>query len=200
MQEIWKAIPGFEGLYEASDLGRIRSLDRLVMRADGRTRQHRGKVLKQTPMSGYLMVSLSVSAVRTVDLVHRLVASAFCRKPEGCEVINHLDADKSNNVPTNLEWTTSKQNTAHAVGLGLMNTPLGSRKGLAKLTEHDVEQIIRRLCAKEMQKDIASDYGVAPPIIANINLGKAWRHVVVAECGTPPYHLRRPILQDYAQE
>lgn len=200
MQEVWKAIPGFEGLYEASSLGRIRSLDRLVVRVDGRTRRQCGRVLKQTPMSGYLMVSLSVSAVRTVDLVHRLVASAFCEKPDGCEVINHLDADKSNNVPTNLEWTTSKKNTAHAVGLGLMNTPLGSRKGLAKLTELDVEQIIRRLYAKEMQKDIANDYGVAHPIIANINLGKAWRHVVVPECGSPPYHLRHPPRHTSPQE
>lgn len=195
MQEIWKAIPGFEGLYEASSLGRIRSLDRLVIRADGRTRQQRGRVLKQTPMSGYLMVSLSVSAVKTVDLVHRLVASAFCEKPDGCVVINHIDADKTNNVPANLEWTTSKQNTAHAVSLGLMNTPIGSRKGQAKLTEPDVEQIIRRLHAREMQKDIANDYGVAHPIIANINLGKAWRHVSVPECGSPPYHLRRPLRE-----
>lgn len=192
MQEIWKPIPGYEAFYEASTLGRIRSLDRQILRSDGVIRPLKGRVLKQTPMSGYLMVSLSVSAKRDVQLVHRLVASAFCEQPEGCFVINHLDADKSNNRPENLEWTTSKANTAHAVSLNLMNCPLGSRKGAAKLTEADVAIIIRRLHAKEQQKLIAIDFGVSHPRIADINLGKAWRHVVVTECGSPPYHLRRP--------
>lgn len=192
MQEIWKPIPGYEAFYEASTLGKIRSLDRQILRSDGIVRQLKGRVLKQTPMSGYLMVSLSVSAKRDVQLVHRLVASAFCEQPEGCFVINHLDADKSNNRPENLEWTTSKANTAHAMKLDLMNFAIGSRKGSAKLNESDVKQIIRRLHSKEMQKTIAEEYGVAQPIIANINLGKGWRHVLVPECGAPPYHLKRP--------
>ncbi|SDH69304.1 HNH endonuclease [Pseudomonas sp. BS3767] len=138
------------------------------------------------------MVSLSVSAKRDVQLVHRLVASAFCEQPEGCFVINHIDADKSNNRSENLEWTTSKANTAHAMSLDLMNCPVGSKKGAAKLTEADVAVIIRRLHTKEQQKVIAIDFCVSGPRIADINLGKAWRHVVVPECGSPPYHLRRP--------
>lgn len=97
MIEIWKSIPGYENLYEASSLGRIRSLDRKTIRIDGVIRTFKGRILKQTPMSGYLMVSLSVLGRRDVQLAHRLIASAFCDKPAGCLVVNHIDADKSNN-------------------------------------------------------------------------------------------------------
>lgn len=101
MNETWKDITGYEGLYQVSDLGRVRSLKF-------------GKVRILNPgriKSGYLMVGLCRDGkVRNVR-VHRLVAEAFIPNPSNCPVINHKDENPGNNVVDNLEWCTAKYNT-----------------------------------------------------------------------------------------
>lgn len=197
MKEIWKPIAGWEDSHEVSNLGNVRSLDRTVLCRNGVEKPVKGKVL--SPFSylckkqGYTRdyITLGAHSERGVYLVHRLVAYAFCVKPEGCNVVNHIDCNPGNNRAENLEWTTHKGNSRHAAANGRYSTVLGSRKGAAKLTESQVEEIIRRLHNKEEQKKIANDFGVAAPIISNINRGFAWVHVTVPECGTPPYFLKR---------
>lgn len=109
-QEVCMPIDGFEGLYEVSNLGRVRSLDRLV-NSNGGTRLHKGKVLKFVNNGGgYLQVYLYKDGKSTKFYVHRLVYEAFHgKRPEGME-INHIDEDKSNNSIKNLNLMTHKEN------------------------------------------------------------------------------------------
>lgn len=112
--EVWKDIPGWEGLYQASNLGRIRSLDR--RRTVKGTRACKGRVLSPNDLgNGYFGVHLyRYGSPRRVTTVHRLVAEAFLpTDPERGEV-NHIDGDKSNNRLSNLEWVTRVENEYHS--------------------------------------------------------------------------------------
>ena len=100
--EQWKQIPNVNGLYEVSDMGRVRN---------GKT----GKILKPRPnVTGYLRVHISNGKTRDV-YIHRLVAEAFCVHHEGCDVVNHIDNNNNNNSASNLEWTTQFENVHHGM-------------------------------------------------------------------------------------
>lgn len=125
MTEIWRPIAGYEGLYEISSLGRVRSLDRTVEVPDARwggimLRPIRGRPLRPfTDANEYFTVTLCMAGRRWAASVHRLVAGAFCDKPDGCDEVNHKDGAKQNNHSSNLEWTTHQGNCEHAVENGL---------------------------------------------------------------------------------
>lgn len=107
-EEIWKPVVGYEGLYEVSSLGRVRSLDRY----DRMNHFWKGRILKLcTDGAGYLMVGLcSNSKVKTYK-VHRLVAQAFIPNPDNLPEVNHIDEDKRNNRVDNLEMCDGKYNS-----------------------------------------------------------------------------------------
>ena len=112
--ELWLPIAGFEGRYEVSNLGRVRSLDRIGVsrRPEGdREMRYSGKVLKpQVDGDGYLHVSLGKGNLRKV---HKLVARAFHENPENLPEVDHEDANKSNCAAANLRWCTTRQNAAN---------------------------------------------------------------------------------------
>lgn len=111
--EKWLPVVGYEGIYEVSNLGRVKSLSNSKSRKE--------KILKQQIRNGYFSVDLSKKHEKTKKFfVHRLVAIAFIPNPENKEQVNHLDADKLNNKLTNLQWATRKENIAHAIALGLI--------------------------------------------------------------------------------
>lgn len=112
LQEVWRAVPGWEGVYEASSFGRIRSLGRIVQRA-GRDMRVREKILApNVHHSGYLRVNLSHGGRRSEQLVHWIIASTFHGpRPDGLE-IRHLDGDPANNRFDNLRYGTSTENKA----------------------------------------------------------------------------------------
>ena len=125
MEEIWKDIPGYEGLYQASNLGQIRSLDRVVEyvkhysdRDVKAVHKFKGKVLKQTFTSGYLGVLLSIDGKTKDALVHRLVACTFVDNPENKPQVDHKDGDRTNNNADNLVWVTSRENHASTISRG----------------------------------------------------------------------------------
>lgn len=108
MQEIWKDIPGYEGLYQVSNFGKVRNSHKLI--------------LKYWKSWGYNYISLCKNNKSKKYRTHRLIAKAFIPNPKKYPYVNHIDGNKSNNNVTNLEWCTSQQNTIHAYKTGLMKT------------------------------------------------------------------------------
>lgn len=113
MEEIWKAIPGYEGIYEASNCGRIRSVDRVSVGRWGHNKR-RSHILTQTKCHGeYRQVRFSIDGIKSQPLVHRLVAQTFIPNPHNLPQVNHKDGDAANNHVDNLEWCTASQNCIH---------------------------------------------------------------------------------------
>ena len=106
--EQWKDVEGYEGLYIVSNYGRIKSLPRETTK---------GKIIKQMQdKDGYFKVCLSKNNIRKTHFVHRLVATAFIKKPFDKNIINHIDENKQNNCVLNLEWCTTKYNNTYNNG------------------------------------------------------------------------------------
>lgn len=103
--EQWKDIPEFEGVYQVSNKGRVRSLTRKVRHFRDFTQTREGQIIKpETMPNGYLMVTLHNDGINKSVYVHRLVAVNFIGNPKNLSEVNHKDEDKTNNLITNLEW------------------------------------------------------------------------------------------------
>lgn len=127
MQEIWKDITEYEGYYQVSNLGNVKSLTRYIKRKSNYTGDMilKGKMLSQNKLdSGYRMVHLSKNGVTKPYLVHRLVAQAFIPNPKGLPIINHKDENKSNNCLSNLEWC----DTLYNINYGTVNERISANK------------------------------------------------------------------------
>lgn len=122
--EVWKDIPKYEGLYQASNLGRIRSCARTIIRENRIKQQFKGKILSpEDNGNGYLRLILYKNKKKNSEYVHRLIASAFIENYYNCEQINHIDGNKQNNNINNLEWCTKSYNIKEAYRLGLKTAP-----------------------------------------------------------------------------
>lgn len=112
--EKWLPIKGYEGRYEVSDRGRVRSLDRVEIQKNGVARLRKGKILYlKKNNKGYRSVGLSKDYNHTFHLVHRLVAIAFIPNPLNLECINHKDCNPLNNTVDNIEWCTYQYNSTY---------------------------------------------------------------------------------------
>lgn len=109
MKELWKDVEGYEGTYQVSNLGMVKSLDRLTTD----NRRLKGKLLAKTNSKGYIKVTLTNKNKSDNRDIHRLVAQAFIPNPENKPQVNHIDEDKTNNIVSNLEWVTAKENMNH---------------------------------------------------------------------------------------
>ena len=121
-KEIWKDVPGYEGIYQVSSYGRIKSLKRVIMRKDGKPYTQVEKILKPgTNHKGYLGCSFRKNFVAKPVIVHRLVALAFIDNPNNLPQVNHKDGNKKNNRVENLEWITNYDNMQHSIITGIRN-------------------------------------------------------------------------------
>lgn len=179
--EIWRSVAGYESLYEVSNMGRVRSLDTVQTRSNGRCIcdfRIKGKILKPFRTGkngGYDTVQLSGRENRKV---HRLVAEAFLENPLGLPEVNHKDGDKRNNSVENLEWVTGQENIEHAVRLGLMKS--GDDAPIRKLSSRDVADIRAEYkpgVRGRGIKTLAKRYGVSSTTMRNILSGRKWGHV-----------------------
>ena len=115
--ECWRWVPSYEGLYQVSTRGRVRSVDRWVDGKNGSKQFREGRILKtQRNDWGYLEVELYRDGKRRTFLVHRLVAEAFIPNPENKPEVNHLNEQKDMNFAENLSWATRKENNAWGTG------------------------------------------------------------------------------------
>lgn len=109
IKEIWMPVVGYEGLYEVSNIGRVRSLW-----SKTRIKDKEGKILRQKDNGkGYYSINLHKDGICRTVLVHRLVADAFIPKIDGLDLVGHLDDNKKNNVVENLYWTDYAENNRH---------------------------------------------------------------------------------------
>lgn len=115
IQEVWLPVVGFEGFYEVSNLGRVRSLERIVRRTNGTHLQKAKEMKLRFDPQGYSRVTLCTNGVARHFLVHRLVAMAFIPNPDNKPSIDHLDGCPSNNRVDNLRWVSAKENAENPV-------------------------------------------------------------------------------------
>lgn len=175
-QEVWLEIPGWEGFYEVSSLGRIRSIRRLSRVnsiTPDRKRMMGGKVRKlQKIKGGYLRVPLTADGRRESMQVHRAVLLAFKGNPADGQVARHLNGNPSDNRAENLEWGTHLENMEDRQLHG--NYENGERHVMARLSDKDALHIY---ISEELGIDLAEHYGVSPTVISSIRRGHTWRHV-----------------------
>ena len=174
--EEWREVAGYEGLYEVSSFGRIRSLERTKV-----TRNRWGQVIEaRVPQKvrrlnikpgGYRNINLSKDGVVTTFPVQRVVCEAFHGPPAVGMEAAHWDGDPANNREDNLRWATPVENQSDRVRHG--RDPGGSRNGRAKITPEIVSAIRRRL-ASETGKALAAEYGISQSQVVHIKKGRCW--------------------------
>lgn len=173
MEEIWRDIPGHEGAYQVSNLGRVRSLTRRVRCcgfADGRPgyRTMKGKVLRPGRMpSGHMSVVLGRHGNGAT--VHSLVMLAFVGPPPEGKEVCHNDGDPANNCLDNLRYDTRRENILDAIK--------GGTYGRNRLEAKDIPAIRARLAAGERGADIARELGISHSTISAIKHRRAWAWV-----------------------
>lgn len=172
MNKTWRAIKGFERLYEVSDMGDIRRITA--------TNNHGPNyILQPCPIgSGYHGVTLCNGAsVRCNRSIHRFVAEAFLEPcPPGMEV-NHKNGNKTDNRASNLEWVTKSQNRLHALRVLNQITLKGEQHGMAKLTGSQVLEM-RQLRESGLKvNDIAKRFGIHQSTCSRILRHKRWKHI-----------------------
>jgi hypothetical protein len=177
--EVWRNIEGYEGIYEVSSLGKIRSLDRVVVNKLGRRCHFRGREIKPSKCKiwGYWRLMLCQECKCSSFQVHQLVARAFLgEKPQGKQ-INHIDGNKDNNAASNLEHVTPTENCNHYLALGLRDSMRGERHFRAKVTAEQVREMRRLRASGSILKDIAEEFDVCISTASKITNGSAWSHV-----------------------
>lgn len=168
MKEEWQDVKGFEGVYQISNLGRVKSLPRNGSRCNGVT-------IRKTSLTkdGYEKIRLLHHNKDVTTCIHRLVAMAFIPNIENKPTINHKDGNKLNNCVSNLEWSDRHEQLVHAYKMGLKKPVHTNRK----LTDEQVEEI-KRLYVRQSKEfgtvALAKKYGVTNCVIGNIVRGKTY--------------------------
>jgi hypothetical protein len=163
--EIWKDIENFEGYYQISNYGNIRSVERVVKHPVSKNNKIKSKqksVFRKK--NSYIQVNLYKNSKVTGIVLHRLVAKAFIPNPENKPQVNHKNGNKLDNKVENLEWVTSKENIHHSIKTGLRKKRTGT---YYSLTSKQLEEI-HDLFGKIQQKQIALKYNVSEATISKI--------------------------------
>lgn len=166
--EVWKDIKDYEGIYQVSNFGNVKSLGNEFSRKE--------RFLKLSPQSkGYLTVVLQKNATRKMVLVHRIVAEHFIGNTESKPQVNHINGDKTDNSIENLEWVSHKENLDHAIKNNL--TLKGEENRNSKLKDVDVINIHSLLQKGITIKELSESYNVSYSTIDGIRTNRYWKHL-----------------------
>ena len=177
--EIWKDIPGYDGAYQVSNTGKIRSVDRTVRCKDGRILFKPGVELKPETIKGYEVVKLSNASIgkrRKTELVSRLVAKTYLQNEHNYPVVNHMDGNTKNNNDNNLEWCTQQENVNHAWRTGLSHSNEGEDHHNSKLSDADVSAIRMSAVNGETATEIAKRYNISLSTAARVISGQTYQN------------------------
>lgn len=182
--EYYVDIEGFEGYYQVSNYGSVRSLDRVIKEKTGKTRTIKGLVLKpRINRRGYQNVDLKKQGKRKTVSAHKLVAQAFLSNPDNKPTVNHLNGIKTDNNVNNLEWATHSENLSHAHNIRLRKSPVDilSKNYHRKLNSQQV-LVIKHLLkiGKLTHKEIAKIFNVGRSTISEINSGRKWKDLKIS--------------------
>ena len=178
MEEIWKDIEGYEGCYQISTMGRIKSIDRYVPRKNGKLQHVHGRIMIPFDNgTGYKQVYLCKNGKTKVHYVHRLVALHFIENPNNFLEINHKDEDKTNNCVDNLEWCTREYN----INYGTINI----RKSQKQLNDKNKSKVVLQYSldgtfikewksTKDVQRNLGFD---------NSHISKCCRNIIKTSYG-----------------
>lgn len=172
--EIWKDVVGYEGFYQVSNLGQVRS----VVEAQKTGRGHSGKMLTQYKVKGYMIVNLSKHGIAKHRGVHRLVADAFLNNPTHLPQVNHKDENPENNHVDNLEWCDSKYNVNYGTRTERCS---GEHHGRSVLTKSDIAFIRRNVKVGDMEfgiKGLARMLSVGETTVSHVVHGETWKHLL----------------------
>jgi hypothetical protein len=168
MIEEWKDIVRYEGYYQVSNLGKVKSLGNEFSRKE--------RLLKPSLQSkGYLTVVLQKNGIRNMVLVHRLVAEYFVSNPLNKPQVNHINGVKTDNNIENLEWVSHRENLDHAIKNNL--TLKGEENRNSKLKDVDVVKIHSLLQKGITTKELSESYNVSYSTIDGIRTNRYWKHL-----------------------
>lgn len=178
-EETWKDIKGYEGLYQVSNMGRVKSLERTITRKNGRKFSVKERILKlRSDGRGYLQVVLCNGSGKIKNFkVHRLVCEAFHENPNNKPCVNHIDENKTNNAVSNLEWCTVAENNNHGTHNARMaktkSKPVGQYTREGELIK--VWQIVR-----EVERQLGFAHGNISKVAQGKNktaYGYVWKYI-----------------------
>jgi len=174
--EEWRDIPGYEGLYKISSIGRLKSVDRVSSIG----KQVKGIIRKLAyNKKGYLMTSLCKNGVSTTKTIHRMVAKAFIPNPNNLPQINHKNGIKTDNGVDNLEWCTNLENMQHAFSTGLKEGLTGENNGRAILSQEEVDYIKTKYNNGEKAKEIAKELNLKLSMVRYILNDGGWKFTYI---------------------
>jgi hypothetical protein len=172
--EIWLPIKGYEGLYECSSLGRIKSLPRIASNNQPFPGGIRKQFIDPRPGYGYLNVGLNINGKKRSKCVHRIIAIAFLGLPSMSLDVNHINGIKTDNRIENLEWLSRSENIKHSFKLGLSKIH-GMYSRNKKLNTEKVAEIRQKYLPRKYSfRMLGREYGVSEATIRQIVNMESW--------------------------
>jgi len=175
IMEVFIDVLDYEGFYQVSNLGNVKSLEREVNHPKGGVLLKKERILKpSTDKNGYKIVVLCKIGVSKTFKIHRLVCSSFIKNLENKPCVNHKNGIKNDNRIENLEWCTVKENTKHSYYFGFQKAPKGEESCRCKLKKEDVLNI-RKSSLKN--SELSKIYNISASNIYCIRVKKSWKHI-----------------------